>query len=136
MLPIGTSHRPSYALVRAKPLVHVMKHPGFTAAVVLSIALVISAGMVSIAIVILAASMQMSSVPSTPNQLRKSSILSTNPFSVRDIGPRLHQIGRPTVWQAQYLPLGNTGFLASVGPGRTGNRTVSTLHSVIRKNHW
>jgi hypothetical protein len=33
-----------------------------------------------------------------------------------DIGPQLHQMGRPSVWRSQQLPLGDTGYVATVGP--------------------
>jgi hypothetical protein len=34
-----------------------------------------------------------------------------------DLGPRLHEMGRPAIWNSQSMALGNTGFVAHVGPG-------------------
>jgi len=33
-----------------------------------------------------------------------------------DIGPSLHEMGRPAVWKAESMALGDTGFVAHVGP--------------------
>jgi hypothetical protein len=38
---------------------------------------------------------------------------SATPF---DIGPSLHQMGRPALWHSQSMALGDTGFVAHVGP--------------------
>lgn len=34
-----------------------------------------------------------------------------------DIGPRLHEFGRPALLKLEFISLGSTGFKASIGPG-------------------
>jgi hypothetical protein len=44
-----------------------------------------------------------------------SSQLSNGPTPA-DIGPSRHQMGRPAEWRLQRMPLGDTGYVAAVGP--------------------
>jgi hypothetical protein len=38
--------------------------------------------------------------------------------AAQDIGPTLHEFGRPAIWNATHMPLGASGFTAAAGPGR------------------
>jgi hypothetical protein len=42
--------------------------------------------------------------------------LPRSPFEVFDIGPRMHEMGRPAKWKSQRMYLGNTCYVASIGP--------------------
>jgi hypothetical protein len=48
------------------------------------------------------------------------------PFGAPSIGPRLHQMRRAAVWKTAQLPLGQTGFVAFVGPSVYQDRANGT----------